>query len=70
MAEHENRMFVKPTKGRNVLHPRTFRAIDPNGQDVTSERGYFHRLLRTGDVVMTEPPSRKKPAEPKAHKEA
>lgn len=46
------RLIVKPAPGRLVRHPRTFRPIPEGGQDVTTERNYFHRLLRAGDVVM------------------
>jgi hypothetical protein len=51
-----DRLVVKPAPGRGtILHPRTFRPIREDGQDVTAERFYFHRMLRTGDVVLVEP---------------
>jgi hypothetical protein len=46
-----------------VRHPRTFRPIDERGQDVTAERGYFTRMLRSGDVVRaSQPPTKEKGA--------
>jgi hypothetical protein len=55
MATPENdddRLFVKPAPGRLVRHPRTFRPLPPEGADVTSERFYFHRMIRAGDCVV------------------
>jgi hypothetical protein len=34
------------------------RPIPEEGADVTSERGYFHRQLRVGDVVVVPRPAR------------
>jgi hypothetical protein len=51
------RMWVKPAEGRLIRHPRTFRPMRAEGMDVTSEAGYFHRLLRVGDVVRRPPRS-------------
>jgi hypothetical protein len=66
-ADDEARLIVKPAAGRLVRHPRTMRPLDAEGQDVTSERGYFHRMLRAGDVVIVPPrkvapPTRKQEA--------
>ena len=58
--EQDERLIVKPAEGRLVRHPRTGRPLHPDGQDVTSERGYFHRMLRVGDVVRVSA----KPAQP------
>jgi hypothetical protein len=51
MSDDPERLVVKPVDDRLVRHPRTFRPIHPDGQDVTADRGYFHRMLRAGDVV-------------------
>ena len=56
----DERLFVKPVPGRLVRHPRTMRPIPEEGADVTSERGYFHRMIRAGDVVVVPRPSRRK----------
>jgi hypothetical protein len=60
MSESE-KLVVKPAPGRLIRHPRTMRPIAEGGQDVTSEKGYFHRMLRVGDVVVvpTAPPAAK-----------
>jgi hypothetical protein len=55
------RLFVKPAPNRLIRHPRTMRPLPPEGADVTAERGYFHRMLRTGDVVLAPQPTRKGP---------
>jgi hypothetical protein len=47
-------LVVKPARGL-VRHPRTFRPIRDEGEDVSAYRGYFNRLLRTGDVVVVVP---------------
>jgi len=52
----DDRLFVKPAPGRLVRHPRTMRPIPGEGADVTSERGYFHRMIRAGDVVVVPRP--------------
>ena len=62
--DDDDRLFVKPAPGRLVRHPRTMRPLPEEGADVTSERGYFHRMLRTGDVVLV-PRRHKTPAPPK-----
>ena len=59
----DERLFVKPAPGRLVRHPRTFRPIPEEGADVTSERGYFHRMIRAGDVVRIPRPQRQRPTE-------
>ena len=59
MTEDRDRLFVKPAEGRLVRHPRTMRPLPPEGQDVSSERNYFHRMIRAGDVVMVPKPERK-----------
>ena len=58
-----DRLFVRPVPGRLVRHPRTMRPIPEEGADVTSERGYFHRMIRAGDVVAAPRPAgrRKEP---------
>ncbi len=61
MATPENddeRLYVKPAPGRLVRHPRTMRPLPEEGADVTSERGYFHRMIRTGDVVVVPRPAK------------
>lgn len=52
MNRDEQRLFVKPVPGRLVRHPKTFRVIREEGEEVTSERSYFHRMIRAGDVVV------------------
>jgi hypothetical protein len=60
----DDRLFVKPVRGRLVRHPRTMRPIPEEGADVTAERGYFHRMIRAGDVVVAPRPwSRRKDEE-------
>jgi Protein of unknown function (DUF2635) len=44
--------YVKPAPGRLVRHPRSRRPIPEEGQDVRSERAYFQRLVRVGDVIL------------------
>jgi uncharacterized protein DUF2635 len=60
MTTEPPRFVVKPAPGRLVRHPRSFRPIREEGEDVTSERSYFHRMLRAGDVVVV--PQHPKPA--------
>ena len=62
MSEQE-KLIVKPVAGRLVRHPRTMRPIPEDGQDVTSERNYFHRMMRAGDVVVVPntPPAKQTP---------
>ena len=55
----DDRLFVKPAPGRLLRHPGTFRPIPAEGQDVTGERGYFHRMIRAGDAVVAPRPPRK-----------
>lgn len=63
MASDE--FWVKPVRGL-VLHPRTKRPLPPEGANVTSERGYFTRMLTAGDVIQIAPPlPRSIPRQPK-----
>lgn len=59
MSERDDRLYVRPVEGRLVRHPRSMRPIPEEGADVTSERGYFHRMLRVGDVVVVARPPRR-----------
>ena len=56
----DDRLYVKPAPGRLVRHPRTMRPIPEEGADVTSERGYFHRMIRAGDVIVVPRPARRR----------
>ena len=56
-APAEDRLYVRPVEGRLVRHPRTMRPIPDEGADVSSERGYFHRMMRAGDVVAVPRPA-------------
>lgn len=52
MTEERKRLIVKPSKPDLIVrHPRTMQPIASAGEDVTHYRGYFNRMLRTGDVV-------------------
>jgi hypothetical protein len=61
--ETDERLYVKPTPGRLVRHPRTMRPIPEEGADVTTDRGYFHRAIRAGDVVIAPRPAGKRGTE-------
>jgi hypothetical protein len=56
-APADERLFVRPVEGRLVRHPRTMRPIPEEGADVTSDRGYFHRMIRAGDVTVAPRPT-------------
>ena len=47
-------MFVRPAEGMKILDPQTRRTIPETGANVP-EDGYWHRLLRDGDVIATDP---------------
>jgi hypothetical protein len=44
--------------GRRTLHPRTLRPLLDEGEEVSSEREYFERRLRDGDVELLPDPPR------------
>jgi uncharacterized protein DUF2635 len=43
-------LIVKPRQGYLVRHPVDGRPIPPEGRDVSSERLYFERRIKHGDV--------------------
>jgi hypothetical protein len=61
----DDRLIVKPAPGMRIIHPYRRRPINEDGEDVTAHRGYFNRMLRTGDVVLVPP---RAPAKPKGDK--
>jgi hypothetical protein len=53
------RLFVKPAPGRLVRHPVSMRPLRAEGEGVVGFRGYWHRMITAGDVVVIERPQRK-----------
>jgi hypothetical protein len=57
-TEREGRLFVRPAPGRLIRHPVTMRPLRDEGEDVTSARFYFHRMIRAGDVIVVPRPAK------------
>lgn len=48
-------MFVKPAPGLRVVDPVTLQPLPAEGGEVPDDESYWHRRIRSGDVVLVKP---------------
>lgn len=61
-------LFVKPGAGSLIRHPRSMREMPEEGFEIRENdafRGYWNRMIRTGDLVVVPKPAPKPKAQPK-----
>ena len=64
-AQNTEPLYVKPAPGRLIRHPYSMRVMPEEGFEVKGElRGYWHRMLRAGDLVVIPPPHKAPKPEP------
>jgi hypothetical protein len=65
MAENtRTTVFVKPAEGSLIRHPASFRVMPATGFEIKPNdphRGYWNRMMRTGDLVASPRPAARAP---------